>query len=346
MNCQLAQRHLGDEHLSSQTKSYCSHLDGYSVVTFPKELCKASLSEIRAAGEQVVSELANQKAPQCLVDLTALDYMGSAMVASIVRIWKGIEASQGHMVVAVSSLGVREVLRVTGLNRVWTIKGSYDSALHELGFSSQAKIEKRELRLLAFVGPATLLVGGIAIALDRIPKLASLSQPPDWIAYSLIAVAVITSGISIFRENSWRRWLSVFVFVVAATMLGWLLWTADPAVSDASMKEDGKAVNSGKKQTESEEFSGAITPRMQDTGDNESSEPSTSKDGPQAPFPANASAALTAENSDDSNPASSIPPANSTSIRPTSPPTETEVSSANRGTISTEPPPEPEGLRP
>lgn len=316
------------------------------MVTFPKELCKASLNEIRAAGEQVVSELANQKNPQCLVDLTALDYMGSAMVASIVRIWKGIEASQGRMVVAVSSLGVREVLRVTGLNRVWTIKNSYDSALHELGFSSQAKIEKRELRLLAFVGPATLLVGGIAVALGRIPKLASLSQPPEWIAYSLIAVAVITSGISIFRENSWRRWLSVFVFVVAATMLGWLLWTAFPSATDPSVQEDGKAVDSGKEQSEGEDSSGATTPRSKDTGESESVEPSTSIDGQQTTSTVNTSAALTAENSDDSNPASSIPPANSTIIRPTTPPTATDLSPATIGTFGTEPQLQPKGLKP
>lgn len=317
------------------------------MVTFPKELCKASLSEIRAAGEQVVSELANQKAPQCLVDLTALDYMGSAMVASIVRIWKGIEASQGRMVVAVSSLGVREVLRVTGLNRVWTIKNSYDSALHELGFSSQAKIEKRELRLLAFVGPATLLVGGIAVALDRIPKLASLSQPPDWIAHSLIAVAVITSGISIFREKSWRRWLSVFVFFVAATMLGWLLWTAVQPVTDESVKEDGKALDSGKEQAEGEDSSGATSLKMKDTGEDESLEPSTSKDEQQTPSSVNASSALSEENLADPQPASSIPPANNSIIQQASPPAApaaTEASSATSGTLATDPPLEPEGL--
>jgi anti-anti-sigma factor len=264
--------------LSGQTKSYCAHLDGYSVVTFPKEICKASLDEIRGAGDQVVSELANQKAPQCLVDLTALDYMGSSMVASIVRIWKAIEANQGRMVVAVSSIGVREVLRVTGLNRVWTIKSSYDTALHELGFSSEAKIVKRELRLLAFVGPATLLVGGIAVVLSRLPALAELSQPPDWISYSLITVAVITSGISIFREHSWRRWLSVFVFLVSATLGGWLIWTDVPMDFDFGFRKYGETVGAGDPKSESEESSDASTPKMQDTAENASTEENASKE--------------------------------------------------------------------
>ncbi|MFO0941447.1 MAG: STAS domain-containing protein [Pirellulales bacterium] len=212
--------------MSTEVKSFCLIRDGYSVVTFPKELSRAHLNEIREAGDQVVAELASQKAPQCIVDLTNLDHVGSSMVASIVRIWKAIEASQGRMIVAASSIGVREVLRVTGLNNVWTIKSSYDQAVHELGFSPQAKIVKRELRLLAFVGPATLLVGGVAAALCRVPKLATLSEPHEWIALSLIAMASVTSGISVFREHSWRRWLSVFVFIGSVALLAYLIWTS------------------------------------------------------------------------------------------------------------------------
>ncbi len=250
-------------------------------MTVPKELCKASLEEIREMGEEVLRELANQKSPQCLVDLTALDYMGSSMVASIIRIWKAIEANQGRMVVAVSSNGVREVLRITGLNRVWTIENSYATALHELGFSSQAKIVKRELRLLAFVGPATFLVGGIAAALSRVPQLSALSQPPDWVAYSLITLAVITSGISIFRETSWRRWLSVLVFLLAATLLGWLIWTAVPTAVNATSEQEGEVIDTGEKQSEGEESKETSTNPMPDANKDESkgetTEPSTTK---------------------------------------------------------------------
>lgn len=338
--------------MSSQTKSYCSHLDGYSVVSFPKEICKASLDEIRETGEQVVSELANQKAPQCLVDLTALDYMGSSMVASIVRIWKAIEANQGRMVVAVSSIGVREVLRVTGLNRIWTIKTSYETALHELGFSSQAKIVKRELRLLAFVGPATLLVGGIAVALDRIPQLSALSHPPDWVAYSLIAVAVITSGISIFREHSWRRWLSAFVFLVAAALLGWLFWTAAPPDSETKPRKNGNAVGSGAKQSTSEESNKASDALKQETDENVSKEPSnTRQDGRPTSPPTDASDAdASADDSAVSKPPAENSAANSSinppTAPPTAPPTTSDVSPPKKGALATEPPPQSEGLKP
>ncbi len=334
--------------MSGQTKSYCSHLDGYSVVTFPKAICKAPLDEIRETGEQVVSELAHQKAPQCIVDLTALDYMGSSMVASIVRIWKAIEANQGRMVVAVSSIGVREVLRVTGLDRVWTIETGFAAALNELGFSSQAKIVKRELRLLAFVGPATLLVGGIAAALDRIPVLAALSHPPDWVAYALIIVAAITSCISIFREHSWRRWLSVFVFLVAAAFLGWLIWTAVPPDADSSSQENGEGIGSGSKQAKSDRSNEASKNRMGEAGNNVSNEPSDSKDvGPPTSPPANTpDAASSAEDSAESSPALESSPANSSINRPTSPPTELDVTPATRGTLATDSPLQPEGLKP
>jgi anti-anti-sigma factor len=336
--------------LSGQTKSYCSHLDGYSVVTFPKELCKASIADIRETGEKVVSELAHQKNPQCLVDLTALDYMGSSMVASIVRIWKAIEANQGRMVVAVSSMGVREVLRVTGLSRVWTITTSYEKALHELGFSSQAKIVKRELRLLAFVGPATLLVGVIGVALSRIPALAALSQPPDWIGYSLITVAVITSGISIFREHSWRRWLSVFVFLVAGTLLGWLIWTDLPPENSSwwgsNWWEKRDAVGSDDQQGESEESGEASNNLMQDEGNSKSKEPSDTKQGATpVPPPVNSTDAAASEvEPAESKPTTESVPENNSNNLPTTPPTNSDAGPPTNSVLATES--QPEGLKP
>lgn len=254
-------------------KSFCLHRDGYSVVSFPKELCKAHLTEIREAGEQVVAELANHKSPQCIVDLTNLDYLGSSMVASIVRIWKTIDSNQGRMIVAASSNGVREVLRVTGLNKVWTIKPSYDHALHDLGFSAEAKIVKRELRLLAFVGPATLLVGGVAAALCRVPKLAALSQPHESVALALIGMAVVTSGVSVFRERSWRRWLSVIVFLCSSALLGYLIWTAPRATSSDEGKENTTIVKGSENGTSSETDKGeSDTPAMDDPNDAEPTE--------------------------------------------------------------------------
>ncbi len=222
--------------MSAQVKSFCVHHDGYSVVTFPKELCRAHLADIRDAGERVVAELANLKSPQCIVDLTNMEYLGSSMVAAIVRIWKAIDSNQGRMVVAASSNGVREVLGVTGLNKIWSISSSYDSALHDLGYSVQAKIVKRELRLLAFVGPATLLVGVVATALSRVPKLASLTKPHEYVALSLIGMAAVTSGISVFRERSWRRWLSVVVFLCSIVLLGYMFWTAPPVGTEEKSK--------------------------------------------------------------------------------------------------------------
>lgn len=228
--------------MTLETKSLCSHRDGYSVVTFPKDICKAHLAEIRETGEQVIAELANVRAPQCVVDLTGLDYISSSVVAAIVRIWKTIDSSQGRMVLAAPSSGVREVLRVTGLNQVWSIESSYDSALHELGFSVQAQNSKRELRLLAFVGPATLLLGGIATAFSRIPRLAAFSSPQDLIALSLMGLSVATAGISVFREHSWRRWLSVIVFLAATPMLGWLIWLKVSVDSKPPSAGDRRAV--------------------------------------------------------------------------------------------------------
>jgi cytoskeletal protein RodZ len=71
--------------------------------------------------------------------------------------------------------------------------------------------------------------------------LAALSEPHEWIALSLIAMASVTSGISVFREHSWRRWLSVFVFIGSVALLAYLIWTSSMLAKMRSPENKSKA---------------------------------------------------------------------------------------------------------
>ncbi|MCA9036494.1 MAG: STAS domain-containing protein [Planctomycetaceae bacterium] len=200
------------------------HRDGYSVIAFPKELGTAHMGDIRDAAVKVIEQLAAVKTPSCVVDLTSLDYMGSSLVASIIRIWKSVKEKGGQMVVVAPNQQIVEVLQTTGLTKVWTVVETFELAVHSLGYSPEARVEKRERRILAFVGPAALVLGAITIAIRVLPHFAAIKQTATALVYGIMGLSVVASAISTFRESGWRRALSIIVFLIAAPLLGWFVW--------------------------------------------------------------------------------------------------------------------------
>jgi anti-anti-sigma factor len=206
--------------------------DGYAVISFPKELARAQLSEIREVGEKITDELSSLKIHHCLIDLSELDSMGSSLVATIVRIWKTMSEHEGRIVVIATNLGTREVLKVTGLNKIWTIASSYQEGVHALGFSKEAKVEKRERRLLVMVGAFSLLCGLIAVAFRTFEPFAGMMHPADLLVYSILGLSIVTSAISIFREQGWRLGLTIAVFLIGLPLLGFFAWLSQATTTD------------------------------------------------------------------------------------------------------------------
>ncbi|WP_437205772.1 STAS domain-containing protein [Planctomicrobium sp. SH664] len=99
-------------------------------------MTEASWSEIEAFGADVKAELESRTRPACLVDLTPLDYMGSSIVALIVRVWKVVQSRQGKMVVVCTHPMVLEVLRLAGLDKVWKIETNLERGVEALGIQS------------------------------------------------------------------------------------------------------------------------------------------------------------------------------------------------------------------
>jgi anti-anti-sigma factor len=133
-----------------------SFADHVSVVLRPA-VTQSSWSEVEAFGADVRHELERREAPACLVDLSPLDYMGSAIVALIVRIWKVVQARGGKMVVICANPAVLEVIRLAGLDKLWTITSGLDDAQRKLGLRSG--LDATEVALLEgpVARPATRL---------------------------------------------------------------------------------------------------------------------------------------------------------------------------------------------
>jgi len=119
--------------MSSETPYRFETEQNCTVVSFLPALNDAPWSDIEAVGTDVLSQFSSQKSSAFLVDLSALNYMGSASVALIVRIWKSVQERNGKMVVVNSDEMVLEVLKLAGLTKVWTIVETRQEGLKQVG---------------------------------------------------------------------------------------------------------------------------------------------------------------------------------------------------------------------
>jgi anti-anti-sigma factor len=192
--------------------------DEYTVVCLLPGMNDRPWDEIESLGAEVVEKVAERKKPSILVDLAPLNYMGSALVALIVRIWKSVQEQEGRLVVVVQDDMVREVLTLAGLTKVWTIVGTRDEGLYELGVSKEAVIEKRESRLLVFVGPLAVLVAAIALGLMWSPAKLIERQPALVVAIGMSALAMFVGLLTVVREMGQRRLVAILVVLLAASI--------------------------------------------------------------------------------------------------------------------------------
>jgi len=101
---------------------------GFSVVTFSSAIAEAQWGEIEQVGSELKERLSTLDSPIFLVDLTRLQFMGSSVVALIVKLWKAINELNGGLVVINSSSVIYEVLDIAGLTRLWTIVETREEA--------------------------------------------------------------------------------------------------------------------------------------------------------------------------------------------------------------------------
>ena len=104
------------------------------VITLKSAMAQFPLGQVEEVGNALIERLNTLRPSRLVVDLTDLNYMGSAMVDLIVRLWNTIKDEKGHkMVVAVDGEGVLEVLELARLTDHWTMVRSREEAQKILG---------------------------------------------------------------------------------------------------------------------------------------------------------------------------------------------------------------------
>ncbi len=193
---------------------------GRSIVVLLPELNNVQWAEIEQIGTNVLARLNSVDAPGFIFDLTKLNYMGSAMVALIVRVWKVVKERNARMVVVCNDAMVLEVLRLAGLTKVWTVVDSRSEAFRHLGGSRLSRSADGDnlaglipnlFGLVAVMGAVvglTLLLGGSQAVDSRVALAVALGGS---------GIGLVLGTISVVRADGLPR---VLGYVVIALALG------------------------------------------------------------------------------------------------------------------------------
>lgn len=195
---------------------------GCAIVSFSPEMSNAQMSTVDSAGSEVLARLESMRSPRVIVDLTSLNYMGSAMVALIVRIWKGVNARDGRMAVVNNNDTVQEVLRISGLEQVWTIVPTREDAFRELGARKTAGAGSEGSNAgLVLLGLGLLaLAGAVAGLILMLGKAQALTDQQAFIVTVACAIlGLVLSGIAAFREAGSRRIMAGVLAVASLVVL-------------------------------------------------------------------------------------------------------------------------------
>lgn len=219
--------------MSSDTPYHFEQGNGYSVISLTPQLNDAQWSDIEQVGTDLLDQLGNNKSLAFVVDLSALNYMGSAMVALIVRLWKSVkDEKKGRMVVVNKEKMVYEVLELAGLHKIWTIVETREEALRQLGIkvsaptptngapvssgSAPAGTGSNLPLMLAVLGTAAALIGA-AMTYKKIidPVAANMAIGLVGAIVGLIFAVQLAS-----TNNNNNRTLGIVLLVVNLLMAG------------------------------------------------------------------------------------------------------------------------------
>ncbi len=198
-----------------------------AIVALLPELNEVPWADIEKVGSEILAQIAPLASPSLLVDLCALNYMGSAQVALVVRMFKTVvKEKNGKMVVANRDPMVLEVLSLAGLNKVWTIVDSRERAMSMLGGGSIMSSSLGGGGSSGYSGDVqplpgmVALVAALAAAVFLVIHLANPSLIPSrGDLFGALAASAVAFLAGLWAMNSGNRNLGVGVLVVSVLML-------------------------------------------------------------------------------------------------------------------------------
>ncbi len=242
----------------------CEQTGSCTIISLLPELNEAQWADFERVGNDLISRLNAAQSPTFLVDLTSLSYMGSAMVALIVRLWKSTKERKGSMVIVNRHEQVMEVLKLAGLTKLWTIVDSREKGLAELGVSggvfsgASGGIGLLVLGCVAVMGA----VAGLGLQFSDSGLGGKIAQVVE---FGFAALGLVVGTLLLVREGStMRRNVGIFVLVVCVlVVLTGIIAAPAPAIpvpAPAATNAGGAALTPPAKQDVSPAGAAAAAP--------------------------------------------------------------------------------------
>jgi anti-anti-sigma factor len=99
------------------------------VVTLLTDLRELEYAHIEEAAAAVLESVSAGPVRDVVLDFSGTDHYGSTALGFFVKLWKRVRGRGGNMAFANLSAHEREILAVTGLDRLWPICGTRAEAL-------------------------------------------------------------------------------------------------------------------------------------------------------------------------------------------------------------------------
>jgi anti-anti-sigma factor len=85
------------------------------------DLRELDYQRIESGAREVLQLLEQESIKKVLLDFSNTDYYGSTALAFFVKLWKRIKVRQGQLAFCNVSAHEKEILKITGLDRLWPI---------------------------------------------------------------------------------------------------------------------------------------------------------------------------------------------------------------------------------
>ena len=193
---------------------------GFTVVAFNPAIADAKWGDIEQVGNDLRERLASAESPVFLVDLTRLQYMGSSVVALIVKLWKAVGERNGGIVIINSSSVIHEVLDIAGLTKLWTIVDTREEAERVITRPPFRPPSMIATYLLAVFGWVAAAGASGVIAAQQKNMLNLDITVVKAIALACAGLAAIAGITSSSRDTKGWRVLGILLVLVGGMLIG------------------------------------------------------------------------------------------------------------------------------
>lgn len=118
-------------------------VDDAVLLTPQRDLTEFEFGQIESESAKIVGQLTEASKKHLIVDFTRIDYCGSTGLGVLTLLYKKVRERGGEMAICNLSPNEREVLRVTGLDRLWHVCKDVDESLKCVYQIADAKSGKR-----------------------------------------------------------------------------------------------------------------------------------------------------------------------------------------------------------